>query len=99
VNPHSCGLLLFSIYSIFQFAGDKTKALLRGLGELICRKFAQAGCSVAINYNASADRAKALAAKIEKEDGMKAVVIKGVRLTKNELFAISPPRLQVTSFN
>ncbi|KAG0645808.1 Granaticin polyketide synthase ketoacyl reductase 2 [Hyphodiscus hymeniophilus] len=49
----------------------------RGLGELICLKFAEAGCSVAINYNASADRAKSVAVKIEKEYGVKAVVIRG----------------------
>ena len=55
-----------------------THTYSRGLGELICLKFAQEGCSVAINYNASADRAKGLAAKIEKEHGMKAVVIQGV---------------------
>lgn len=49
----------------------------RGLGELICLKFAEEGCSVAINYNASADRAKGVASKVEKDHGMKAVVIQG----------------------
>ena len=51
---------------------------LRGLGELISYKFAQEGCSIAINYNSSADRAKAVAVKIEKEYGMKAALIQGV---------------------
>jgi len=49
----------------------------RGLGELICYKFAQEGCNVAINYNASADRAKGVAEKIEKDYGTKAFLIQG----------------------
>jgi len=49
----------------------------RGLGELICYKFAQEGCNVAINYNASADRAKGVAEKVEKDHGMKAIILQG----------------------
>ncbi len=46
---------------------------------MICIKFAQEGCNVAINYNASGDRAKGVLARIEKEcEGVKAVVIHGV---------------------
>jgi len=48
----------------------------RGLGELICIKFAQEGCNVAINYNASEERARGVKAKIEKEcENVKAVLI------------------------
>lgn len=56
----------------------KTDKSLRGLGELICLKFAQEGCNVAINYNSSADRAKGVAEKVEKEHGVKAFLIQGV---------------------
>ncbi|RDW61057.1 short-chain dehydrogenase protein [Coleophoma cylindrospora] len=49
----------------------------RGLGELICLKFASEGCNVAINYVSSADRAKGIAEKIEKDYGVKAVIIQG----------------------
>ncbi|TVY17661.1 Granaticin polyketide synthase putative ketoacyl reductase 2 [Lachnellula arida] len=48
----------------------------RGLGELICLKFAAEGCNVAVNYNASEDRAKEVAGKVEGFGG-KAVLIKG----------------------
>jgi len=49
----------------------------RGLGEVICLQFAQAGSNVAINYVSSEDRAQALASKIEREYGVKAFTIKG----------------------
>lgn len=49
----------------------------RGLGELICLKFAAEGCNVAINYNSSQDRAEGVKSKIEKEFGVKAAVIQG----------------------
>ena len=51
---------------------------LRGLGALIVEKFAAEGCNVAINYNASADRAKLVAEKVMKDYKAKALVIKGV---------------------
>lgn len=52
----------------------------RGLGALICEKFAAEGCSVAVNYHASKDRAVQLAEKIEKEYKTKAIVVGGVRV-------------------
>jgi NAD(P)-dependent dehydrogenase (short-subunit alcohol dehydrogenase family) len=48
---------------------------------LICIKFAQEGANVAINYMSSEARAKDLAGKIEKEHGVKAIVIQGVSST------------------
>ncbi|CAG8959778.1 hypothetical protein HYFRA_00001685 [Hymenoscyphus fraxineus] len=47
----------------------------RGLGEVICIKFAQEGCNVAINYLASAEKSKTLAEKLEKDYGVKAIII------------------------
>ncbi|CAG8975762.1 hypothetical protein HYALB_00009281 [Hymenoscyphus albidus] len=47
----------------------------RGLGEVICIKFAQEGCNVAINYLASAEKSKTLAEKLEKDCGVKAIII------------------------
>jgi len=49
----------------------------RGLGELICLKFAKEGCNVAINYNSSADRAEGVAKKVEHDHGMKAFTVQG----------------------
>ncbi|KAE8454084.1 hypothetical protein EG329_007862 [Mollisiaceae sp. DMI_Dod_QoI] len=50
----------------------------RGLGEYICIKFAQEGSNVAINYNASPERAKGVQAKIEEEcKNVKTFVIQG----------------------
>ena len=52
--------------------------MLRGLGERISVRFAQEGCNVVVNYLSSADRAKAVADKIEKEYGLKAFLVQGV---------------------
>ncbi|KAL8797382.1 MAG: hypothetical protein Q9195_000537 [Heterodermia aff. obscurata] len=49
----------------------------RGLGALLVEKFAAEGCNVAINYNESLDRAKATAAKAEKDCNIKTVLIQG----------------------
>ncbi|CZS98528.1 hypothetical protein WAI453_005750 [Rhynchosporium graminicola] len=49
----------------------------RGLGELICLKFAAEGCDIALNYVAAADRAKAVADKIEGDYGRSAILIQG----------------------
>lgn len=51
-------------------------------GALICLKFAEEGCNVAINYNSSPDRAKDVAKKVEEDHGMKAVTIQGVCKSK-----------------
>lgn len=48
------------------------------MGALICEKFAAEGCNVAVNYNASKDRAEQVAEKIEKEYKIKTIVIGGV---------------------
>jgi hypothetical protein len=45
---------------------------------VICIKFAREGAHVAINYMSSEGRARGLAAKIEKEHGVKAIIIQGV---------------------
>jgi NAD(P)-dependent dehydrogenase (short-subunit alcohol dehydrogenase family) len=50
-----------------------------GIGEAIAIRFAQEGANVAINYMSSEGRAKDLAAKIEKEYGVKVMIIQGVR--------------------
>lgn len=50
----------------------------RGLGEVICLKFAREGCNIAINYMSSADRAQDLAKKIESESGVKVALVQGV---------------------
>ncbi len=50
----------------------------RGLGALVAEKFAAEGCNVAVNYNASKDRAEQVVEKIEKEYKVKSFVIHGV---------------------
>ncbi|KAL8929360.1 MAG: hypothetical protein Q9172_000533 [Xanthocarpia lactea] len=49
----------------------------RGLGALLAEKFAAEGCNVAINYNASEDRAQQVAEKIRKTYDCKAIIVKG----------------------
>lgn len=48
----------------------------RGLGALICEKFAAEGANVAINYASNNDRAEKVAKKVESY-GVKSFVIKG----------------------
>ncbi|KAL8938312.1 MAG: hypothetical protein Q9211_003263 [Gyalolechia sp. 1 TL-2023] len=48
-----------------------------GLGALLAEKFASEGCNVAINYNASEERAKEVAEKIQKAYNCKAIIVKG----------------------
>ncbi|KAL8631324.1 hypothetical protein Q9189_002923 [Teloschistes chrysophthalmus] len=50
----------------------------RGLGALIAERFAAEGSHVAINYNASEDRAKQVAEKIKKTTNVKVIIVKGV---------------------
>ncbi|KIW05254.1 uncharacterized protein PV09_03787 [Verruconis gallopava] len=49
----------------------------RGLGALICEKFAAKGCNIAINYYSRPKPAQELSEKIKKEYGVKTIVIKG----------------------
>jgi len=49
----------------------------RGLGALVAEKFAAEGCSIAINYVSNVERAKETAEKLEKEYGVKVVVVQG----------------------
>lgn len=51
----------------------------RGLGAIIAKKFAIEGSNVAIHYNSSAEKAKRVAEKIEKEYSVKTIVLQGVR--------------------
>lgn len=46
----------------------------RGLGALICEKFAEEGANVMVNYVSAADKAKEVAAKVESK-GVKTAVI------------------------
>ena len=50
----------------------------RGLGALIAEKFAAENCNLAINYNASQDRAEQVAEKIERVYKTKPILIQGV---------------------
>jgi NAD(P)-dependent dehydrogenase (short-subunit alcohol dehydrogenase family) len=52
----------------------------RGLGALICEKFAQEGANVMVNYVSAEDRAQQVVETCEKL-GVKAFAIKGVRLS------------------
>lgn len=60
---------------------QKRRALItggsRGLGALICEKFAAEGCDIAINYVSDFDAASTLAEKIRKTYGVKTCIVKG----------------------
>ncbi len=47
----------------------------------MAEKFATEGCNVAINYNASQERANQVARKVEKEYQVKSLVVRGVSRT------------------
>lgn len=50
----------------------------RGLGALVCEKFAEAGANIMINYVSSEDRAKEVQQACEKH-GVKTAITQGVR--------------------
>ncbi|GFF39806.1 granaticin polyketide synthase putative ketoacyl reductase 2 [Aspergillus lentulus] len=49
----------------------------RGLGAVICQKFAAEGCNVAINYHSSREVAEDLASRLAKEYSIKSIVLQG----------------------
>jgi hypothetical protein len=51
----------------------------RGLGALLCERFAAEGCNIVVNYVSSESAAKELAEKVEKEYSIKSCIIQGVR--------------------
>ncbi|ORY83023.1 hypothetical protein BCR37DRAFT_346765 [Protomyces lactucae-debilis] len=48
-----------------------------GLGAAICVRLAQAGCNIAVNYASRKEPADQLALKLQKEHGVKSVVLQG----------------------
>jgi len=50
----------------------------RGLGAVICDKFASEGCNVAINYVSSKDAADKFAGEIKSKHGVNAITLAGV---------------------
>jgi NAD(P)-dependent dehydrogenase (short-subunit alcohol dehydrogenase family) len=56
----------------------------RGLGALICEKFAAEGCNIAINYVSAADRAQQVAKTVTKK-GVKVAILQGVCIL-NEMY-------------
>jgi NAD(P)-dependent dehydrogenase (short-subunit alcohol dehydrogenase family) len=56
----------------------------RGLGALICEKFAEEGANIMINYVSAADRAEEVKQRCEKH-GVKAAIIQGVRKSHSAL--------------
>ncbi|KAM5493115.1 hypothetical protein MaudMau93_001209 [Microsporum audouinii] len=66
----------------------------RGLGAMIAEKFAAEGSNIAINYCASAERAKELATKIEADHKVKAVVLHGV----SQVFIRAPSAFEAMQY-
>ncbi len=50
----------------------------RGLGAVVAEKFAAEGSNIVINYFSNVDRAKETAAKLEKDYGVKVIIVQGV---------------------
>jgi NAD(P)-dependent dehydrogenase (short-subunit alcohol dehydrogenase family) len=49
----------------------------RGLGALLCEKFAIEGANISVNYLSSKDAAEKVAAKVKNDFGVKSIVIQG----------------------
>ncbi|KAL9634487.1 MAG: hypothetical protein Q9164_004060 [Protoblastenia rupestris] len=60
----------------------------RGLGALIAEKFAEEGCNVAINYNASKDSAEKVAERVGKQHGVKTAVIQADVGVRNDCYRL-----------
>jgi NAD(P)-dependent dehydrogenase (short-subunit alcohol dehydrogenase family) len=50
----------------------------KGLGAVLCRKFAAEGCNVAINFNSDANAAEHLAQELQASSGIKVITVKAV---------------------
>lgn len=66
----------------------------RGLGALICDKFAAEGCNIAVNYNASKDAADRLGEEIKSKYGVKAISLAGVGVARLLDWKCEPLRRQ-----
>lgn len=62
--------------------------IFRGLGAIIGRKFAAEGCNVAINYNASKERAEQVVANIVEKHKVKSISIGGVSIREHLLIRV-----------
>jgi hypothetical protein len=70
-------LLSTRLYIAYVETQEDTLILDRGIGAMICERFASEGCNIAVNYVSSEDSAKDVAAKVEKHS-VKAIVVQGV---------------------
>lgn len=66
-----------------------------GIGEEMCRQFAEAGYDVAIHYNSSESKALSLKAELEERYNVKAVPIKADLRNSNEVKALAETALNV----
>jgi hypothetical protein len=77
------GLYLFAFSYIWALGNgfgrlDSLADAVRGLGVVICEKFAKEGCNVAVNYVNSKEQSDELAVRLESEHKVKAYTIRGV---------------------
>jgi hypothetical protein len=68
-------------HASFLLQPSKANVRFRGLGAVICQKFAAEGCNVAINYHSSREVAEELASRLAKEYSIKCIILQGVSLT------------------
>jgi NAD(P)-dependent dehydrogenase (short-subunit alcohol dehydrogenase family) len=60
----------------------------RGLGALICEKFAIEGACIMVNYVSNKEKAEQVARKVETY-GVKAYIVQGVRFSFSKFFSYS----------
>ncbi|KAL8683638.1 MAG: hypothetical protein Q9186_000411 [Xanthomendoza sp. 1 TL-2023] len=85
--PPTSEALMYGIFQLQKKMRHTRITRMWGLGAVLAEKFAAEGCNVAINYNASEDKAHELAEKIKKQYYCKAIIVKGVSKT----WPVSPP--------
>lgn len=74
---HSPLVLVFAMPYSLQKRNVLVTGGSRGLGALICEKFAAEGCNVAVNFASNADAANILADNIQQQYGVKTCTVKG----------------------
>lgn len=83
VSTQTHRLTLFTLHSTMPYTLKGRRVLVcagsRGLGALICEKFAAEGCHIMVNYISREDRAREVVEKV-RAHGVQAFTIHGVRI-------------------
>lgn len=73
-------------YSLRKFAFQRWR-ITRGLGALICNRFAAEGCNIAVNYVSNSEAALEIAHVLKRHHGIQTCAVQGVRFSNGQINA------------